>query len=501
MDQPNSSKPFQISEKLYQDIYEAAPFGIYTLDSNGNITSFNPKMQELSGDSAEEAIGLNVFDMESYKNAGLDSHFAKALQDRIPFETEVRYISHVGKKLSIRHYRGIPVNQEQGDKSAKLLLIVEDVTQKRQMEETLKKTLQDERLEHERLRLLINSLNEAVIATDNHGNIIIYNGATLDLLNTNTNLRGENITKYLDTYELDESTPVKLLEQARNLQSPLQRDDILLKIDDNDYINLYANISPIYASYDVASEYGFMFLLRDITKEKNIESERDEFVSVTSHELRTPLATAEAALSNAMLPDILNKPEEAGNMIKQAHAKVVMLGELVENLSLLTQINNNEIHVTPTEVELDTVLEAAKRKYQDAADNKSLQLNFSSSQDISKINTDRDKLAEIVDNLISNAVKYTDKGHVDVEVKPSEKFEGGAVIAVKDTGSGISTHDQKMIFNKFYRSEDWRTRETEGTGLGLHVSKMIAELLGGSLTVESRIESGSVFYLELPSLE
>ena len=110
-------------------------------------------------------------------------------------------------------------------------------------------------------------------------------------------------------------------------------------------------------------------------------------------------------------------------------------------------------------------------------------------------------MAEIVDNLISNAVKYTDKGRVDVEVKPSEKFEGGAVIAVKDTGSGISTHDQKMIFNKFYRSEDWHTRETGGTGLGLHVSKMIAELLGGSLTVESRIESGSVFYLELPNLE
>jgi PAS domain S-box-containing protein len=148
----------QVSAQLYQEIFENAPFGLYTLDKNGLVTSFNPKMLELSGDSAEQVIGVNALELPSYKKVGLDKYFREGLAGK-PFETEVRYVSQFGKKPSIRHYRGVPI----ADGQTGLLLIVEDVTEQRRTETKLEEVRQEERLEHERLRLLIVVVDVVVI--------------------------------------------------------------------------------------------------------------------------------------------------------------------------------------------------------------------------------------------------------------------------------------------------------------------------------------------------
>lgn len=122
-----------IADILYEDIFMNSPFGIYTLNSEGVITSFNPKMAELSGDRPENAIGLNALHLESYIDVGLDKLFKKAINGEA-FETEVEYSSHLAKKLTIRHYRGIPIADRGITGQARLLLIVEDITDRRVME-------------------------------------------------------------------------------------------------------------------------------------------------------------------------------------------------------------------------------------------------------------------------------------------------------------------------------------------------------------------------------
>ena len=488
-----------ISGQLYQDVFENAPFGLYTLDKDGYITSFNPKMAELAGDNPNDVVGLNVFEMDSYQKAGLDKLFAMGLKGQ-PFETEVSYVSYLGHKPSLRHYRGIPVQGGNQPGQTRLLLIVEDVTEKRHIEARLDEARQEERLEHERLRLLINSMADAVIATDREGKIVVYNGAALELLNTNETLHDQYLTNYLRTYTQDKQ-PINLLHLVREQGRIIKRDDILLHAGGEDYMNLYASISPIYVSYGAKADEGFMFLLRDITKEKSIEALRDEFVSVISHELRTPIAVAEASISTAMMGDLTQNTEQKINMLNQAHQSIVFLGSLVSDLTTLAKAERGLLDIGLSEVNPGEVVTQVQADNLKAAEKHGLALHTEIAEPLGSIQSSKYHVQEVLENFVTNALKYTLAGSVTIGARASTHFAGGLQFYVKDTGIGLSAHDKKKVFEKFFRAEDYRTRTTSGTGLGLYISKKLAERLGGEITFDSTLNEGSTFYLDVPPVD
>lgn len=488
-----------ISGQLYQDIFDSAPFGLYTLDKDGYITSFNPKMAELAGDNPNDVIGLNVFEMDSYAKAGLTKFFEEGLKGQ-PFETEVSYVSYLGNKMSLRHYRGIPVQGGNQPGQTRLLLIVEDVTEKRQTESRLEESRQEERLEHERLRLLINSMADAVIATDKDGRILVYNGAALELLNTNQTLEEQQIVNFLSTYDAAKA-PVNLLDLVRQQGRIVKRDDILLKVSEQDYINLYISISPIYVSYGTKADEGFMFLLRDITREKSVETMRDEFVSVISHELRTPIAVAEANISTAMISDISKNTEQVMGMLNQAHQSIVFLGSLVNDLTTLAKAERGLLDIGLDQVNPAEVVAQVQADSQKAAADKGLQVKTEVDPTAQPIQSSKYHVQEILENFATNSIKYTLQGGLLIGVRPSPKYVGGLQFYVRDTGIGLSAHDKRKIFEKFFRVEDYRTRKTGGTGLGLYISKKLSERLGGQIAFDSELDKGSIFYLDVPPVD
>lgn len=361
----------------------------------------------------------------------------------------------------------------------------------------LKETMQKAQIEHQRLLSLVNSMGDAVIATDTDGQILIYNAATLDLLNTNDSLALKPIQKLLNLYD-DKNKKVNLISEAKKVRTSTKRTDLKLKFSDNDYMNLYINISPIGVSYDQDQEGGYTFLMRDITKEKSLEEERDEFISVVSHELRTPVTTAEGNVGNALyLSQKSKNKKQVTDALEFAHENIMFLSNLINDLSTLARAERAKVDAEITKIDGKHIVEEMDKSYSISAKSKKLEFESVASDDLPVILSSQLYIEEILQNFITNAIKYTKKGKIILSVGTSGE---NLKFSVKDTGIGISTSDQKRLFEKFFRSEDYRTRETTGTGLGLYIANKLAVKIKAKIYINSKINGGSEFILEVPSL-
>jgi two-component system, OmpR family, phosphate regulon sensor histidine kinase PhoR len=194
-------------------------------------------------------------------------------------------------------------------------------------EEYLLSTRFTHRIENERQRLLslINSLSNAVLALDSQGQVYLYNAAALELLNTNEDITGKPISALLPLHDKS-GNKINILKQIEVDEKVINRQDLNFTASDGSKVILDLTVSPVHAlGYGNVNWGGYMVVFRDITKQKSLDEERDEFISVTSHELRTPLAIAEANISTALLPRFAKIPPKALNLLSQAHDKIYRL--------------------------------------------------------------------------------------------------------------------------------------------------------------------------------
>lgn len=357
------------------------------------------------------------------------------------------------------------------------------------------------RIEHQRLLSLINNIGDAVIATDFQGRIQTYNGAALELLDTNISLTGKQLASVFDLIDKD-GQAVDLIAEARGVQRTIRRNDLRLRYAPNDTANLYLNVTPIKVGYGQQSERGFTLIMRDITKEKSLEEERDEFVSVVSHELRTPVTITEGKVSNALL--LLNQDEtdreKLNKSLSQAHHQVVYLSNMINDLSSLARAERAESQMDLESIDPNDLLKEIGSSYSIEAKGQGLEFEvIPGPGDMPRLYTSRLYLLEVLQNFVTNSLKYTREGKITVSVKPvaEQKVE----FRVSDTGIGISKSDQKHLFEKFFRSEDYRTRESNGTGLGLYITHKLIAKLQGQVEIDSELDHGSTFKLTVGSLK
>jgi signal transduction histidine kinase len=236
--------------------------------------------------------------------------------------------------------------------------------------------------------------------------------------------------------------------------------------------------------------------MKDVTKAKSLEEERDEFISVVSHELRTPITIVEGTLSNMQM--MMGHPDVTQQMLKDsvntAHEQIMFLASMVNDLSTLSRAERG-VGNSAEEIDVKQLAQEMFTKYETSAKDKSLHLNMDISAKLGKVQVSRLYLEELLQNFMTNAIKYTKKGSVTIQIKQKDDI---ITFTVKDTGIGISKSDQQKVFAKFYRSEDYRTRETSGTGLGLYVAAKLAHKLGTKITLVSRLNFGSSFSFKLP---
>lgn len=356
----------------------------------------------------------------------------------------------------------------------------------------IKKTPRKNLREHQRLITLINNITDAILSTDEHGIINTYNSAALNLIDTNSGINGEHISQVLELKTIDKK-PIDIFKELTKSSTIRQRDDIIMMIDDDDYVRLEVTLAPVQGGDKITPD-GYVLILRDVTKTKSLEEERDEFISIVSHELRTPIAIAEGSLSNAKLLVERNITSKIPEAIDESHKQILFLARMVNDLSTLSRAERG----IADETEIIDVAELAAQinsEYSPQAAEKNLAFNLDIGGRLGSVQASRLYLEEILQNFITNAIRYTQEGSVTLSIKKNRS--GEIIFKIIDTGIGISKADLNKIFDKFYRAEDYRTRETKGTGLGLYVSAKLAKKLGCKIEVESRLNHGSTFGFRL----
>ncbi len=360
----------------------------------------------------------------------------------------------------------------------------------------LGETREQAMMQRDRILTIVNNLATAIIATDSRGVIQLYNAASLQLLDISMGLRGKVVDEIIHVTDKN-GTPVSLVELLQASTEVEVREDLQIEVS-GERIWLSVTFSPIHATNDKSTDSdGYVLLLRDVTKQKSLDEERDEFISVVSHELRTPITVAEGALSNIqlLLGRGVTPTSTLSNHLSAAYKQIVFLAKLVNDLSTLARAERGMADQVEC-IDVRSLMNELDHEYQPQAAKKSLAFIVTVEAGADYVEASELYIKELLQNIITNALKYTKQGSVELV---ASCHNGVITFAVHDTGIGIRKADQPHVFDRFWRSEDYRTRETGGTGLGMYVATKLARRLGTEIRLKSRLNHGSTFWFKLPS--
>jgi signal transduction histidine kinase len=239
--------------------------------------------------------------------------------------------------------------------------------------------------------------------------------------------------------------------------------------------------------------------LEDANKKlREIDRLKSDFISIVSHELRTPL-TSIKAFTELILMKPRMTAERKTKMLHTINTESDRLSRLISNILDLTKIESGNVSWNITPVILADIIRTSVSSLQSLADNKLLTITTQIQDPLPTMYGDRDRLIQVVANILSNAIKYTPKGgSIGIAAHLEETPKPRIVVRVTDTGVGIRDSDLKLIFEKFRRSGDVLTNNTEGTGLGLAITRQIVEGHGGTIWAQSKVGEGSMFIFTLP---
>lgn len=357
--------------------------------------------------------------------------------------------------------------------------------------------------------VVINAISDGVLAINNQGVIELINPAAQrivgwghqDALGLDYKSVLQLLTK--DGHELDKSNDP--IFDVLSTNQPVRRDDLQLQTSSGKKLIVELVVSPIGR---IGS--GAIIVFRDITKEQAEENAQAEFISTASHEMRTPVASIEGYLGLALNPATATIDAKARDFITKAHESAQHLGRLFQDLLDVTKADDGRLSNNPKVINVVEFAATIVEGLQPKAEEKGLRIFFKpntakdneegglrSVAPVYYVDLDNDHLREVLANLVENAIKYTLKGEVVVDVQGDNDH---VVISITDSGIGIPAEDIPHLFQKFYRVDNSDTREIGGTGLGLYLCRRLVETMGGRIWVESEYKKGSTFYVELPRI-
>jgi PAS domain S-box-containing protein len=237
--------------------------------------------------------------------------------------------------------------------------------------------------------------------------------------------------------------------------------------------------------------------VRDITREREEEEQRSTFISVISHELQTPIAIIKGYASTLARPDATFEPTSIRTRLEAIEEEADRLNKLVGNLLYASRIEAGGLQMEAVPLDLANLIEGVVRRLQAKAPDVTINLDIP--DNLPTVMADRDRIEEVLQNLLDNAIKYSPREQVIWVTSRATGEE--VVVSVADRGMGISLRDQEQIFQRFRRGRDSSTYSLPGTGLGLYISKAIIEAHGGHIWVESTLHEGSKFSFSLPRVE
>jgi two-component system, OmpR family, sensor histidine kinase VicK len=317
----------------------------------------------------------------------------------------------------------------------------------------------------------------------------------------------KNVIMLVDGKDQPLSDQENPFTQALATGQPIRDSSALIKTKSGKSLALSIIVSPMLDNEGKPSG-GVVAVMRDVSKEKEEEARRSDFISTASHEMRTPLAAIEGYLSLALNPKTAQIDDKARNLLLKAQMATNHLGELFRDLLTSSKADDGRLVSFPAVVEIGSILEQVAEAARFKAKEKNLDIKYiiSSQQQVNAgkairplyyAYADPNRIREVFQNIVDNAVKYTMSGQIEVRLTGDNATIQAQFI---DTGGGIAAEDIPHLFQKFYRVDNSTTRTVSGTGLGLYICRKIVEMYNGRIWVESQVGHGSTFFINLPRI-
>jgi PAS domain S-box-containing protein len=368
--------------------------------------------------------------------------------------------------------------------------------------------------------ILIESIADGVIVTDTEGIVKLINEAGSKLtawpIKEAVGFDAKAVLRLIDDPKTNKTIPDQEhpFNQVIAKHEPINQTVRLFNREDK-IIFISLVISPVLLPK--SDEFvGTVAVFRDVSKQKEEEQQRAEFISTASHEMRTPVAAIEGYLALAMNDQVSKIDTKAKEFLEKAHSSTQHLGKLFQDLLTSAKAEDGRLSSHPEVIEMGQYIHQLTEDLRFGAQKKGLDMEYvvNSSHDKDVIDAsggsmqktiqplyyvyaDPDRIREVVTNLFDNAVKYTDKGKISIGMTGNDKV---VQVRISDTGHGIPPEDLPHLFQKFYRVDNSQTRTVGGTGLGLFICRKIVELYNGHIWAESTIGKGSTFYINLPRI-
>lgn len=355
--------------------------------------------------------------------------------------------------------------------------------------------------------IVINTIDDGVLAISRDGNIELINPSAQQLIGWQQGdalgLKWQSVIKLATVDGQDVSEADNPIARALTTNRPTHTDKLMMRTNSDKRFLVSIVSSPVGPNNE-----GIIVVFRDITKEKAEEREQAEFISTASHEMRTPVASIEGYLGLALNPATAQIDDKARDFITKAHESAQHLGRLFQDLLDISKAEDGRLKNEPRVINVNEFIGTIFDSLTPQATAKGLSYHYAPQaadgegertlRPVYYSFVDADHLREVTSNLIENAIKYTPAGSVTVDITGGDRM---VTISVADSGIGIPPEDIPHLFQKFYRVDNSDTREIGGTGLGLYLSRRLAESMGGHLRVESQYQKGSTFFIDIPRLD
>lgn len=335
----------------------------------------------------------------------------------------------------------------------------------------------------------LDALPQGVIIINAEQKIASANGAASRMLmRSRERLVGAPLDKIVDDPKLQ-----VLIEQV--LTTPETRGgsiEFTFTFDEDQQAILRATVRPVGKN---AQHRSALVVFEDLTQQRTADQSRNLFVAQATHELRTPLTNIGLYLERVIDLEE-NETADRAECLNVINQEVLRLGRVVEEVLSVSEIEAGSLKVRNDDVRIPELMQKLEDEYHQQAESKALVVSFELPPKLPVVQGDREKITLAMHNLLGNALKYTPAGgEVRVEVL---ELGPDLIINVTDTGIGIGEKDQAKVFDKFYRADDDRLRDIDGSGLGLALAREVIRLHGGDITLQSTLNHGSTFTLRLP---
>ena len=354
------------------------------------------------------------------------------------------------------------------------------------MIDKIDKTIHEVESKNIQLKSIVKSISHGILAIDIEGNVLLINKEAKEMIKADlsTKVEGRNINAVIKDKDILREISKFIGSNKSNMSQITNKDDIVYNI----------KLDPVYLQSSKNVIIGSIINIEDVTERVRLENMRSDFVANVTHELKTPLTSISGFVETLRINDNIDISTR-NRFLGIIETESDRLKRLIDDILLLSFIENKE-QESSEDVDIYSVFKEVYELTYTSAKVKDIDIEYNFEHENMIIKSNRDYIKQIFLNLVDNAIKYTPNGGiVTTEVRYDDNY---ILIKVIDNGIGISKEDKTRIFERFYRVDKARSRDVGGTGLGLAIVKHIVKSLHGTIGVESELNIGTKFIVNIP---